>query len=368
MPAGGRSCVHTERTGAMTHRALVAFAAAFVVIGGGPAVAGGDEAQTLKIMRSLEVVEPFAHAGKNFDEASTDISGLACEAGRNGRCLAIDDEGRAAQFFATDGDKIKPAKDTVTLIDEGMRAKILGREPKLNCPKEEILFEDVDGEGVAYFAPHFYVVGSHGCSRKKGKAAVSAFVTARVRPDGSGLETTYRLGDALRLVDARAFATKVGNKDNPAANGMNVEGVAVAGGVLYAGLRAPVSRDSLIVGVPIVELFNPGHDVYAGSPAVSRLKLPEDSGIRDLAVLPGGRMLILAGPTREENVPYGLYAAKLNNLADVTPLGELEPPTREAKAEGILPIGVDGTRLTVLVVFDGVANGAPSIYEAALPE
>lgn len=356
----------------MNHRAFVSIAAIAVALGCGSAFGGGSDdrspVQRLKIARSFAVVEPFAHAGADFGKPSSDLSGLACAGDGSERCLAIDDEGRSAQFFVIDGGKLKPEKDTVTLIAEDARAKILGREPALGCPKKEVLFEDLDGEGVAYDAAYYYVVGSHGCSRKKGKAAVSAFVTARVKPNGGGLETTYRLADVLRLADKTSFATTIGNKDNPTANGMNVEGVAVSGGTLYAGLRAPASESALIVGASISDLFKAGGDAYAGSPMVSRLRLPKDTGIRDLAALAGGRMLILTGPTREEDVPYSLYVAPLSNLADVTLLGSLELPTKDAKAEGVLPISVDEGQVEVLVVFDGVPNGAPSVYEVPLPK
>jgi len=82
-------------------------------------------------------------------------------------------------------------------------------------------------------------------------------------------------------------------------NGLNLEGLAVVGGVLYAGLRAPsLDGSAYIVSTDVEPLFTPGTPL---EPRVIPLALGRDTGIRDLAPLPDGRILVLAGPARRTN-------------------------------------------------------------------
>jgi Protein of unknown function (DUF3616) len=109
---------------------------------------------------------------------------------------------------------------------------------------------DLDGEVVAYALPYFYIAGSHGCSRHSNKFHSSAFILARIPEnqvttaaidrtysfDSSSVATTYRLSEALAAISQiRPYFTR----DLMSSNGLNVEGLAVAGGKLFAGLRAP---------------------------------------------------------------------------------------------------------------------------------
>jgi len=186
------------------------------------------------------------------------------------------------------------------------------------------------------------------------------------------VETTYRLGDVLRAtepVDAH-FGEDLG------ANGVNVEGLAIMDGTLYAGLRAPsLDSTAFIVSTPVDALFS--REGLARPPAiVIPLSLGKDAGIRDLAPLEDGRLLILAGPAQDQvDVAYALYAAEprpggsLTRLATLDDVGQnCKPsPRREAgNPEAILPLGVDEGRLRVLVLFDGLPNGAPCEYSIPL--
>src|SRR4029453_1320616 len=96
---------------------------------------------------------------------------------------------------------------------------------------------------------------AEGCGRKKPPFPRSIFRPAPTRGDsqarpvdaqgqplsaaaaGQAVETTYRLADVLqRGSDVSAF---FGTGLDEASNGLNVEGLAVAGGKLFVGLRAP---------------------------------------------------------------------------------------------------------------------------------
>lgn len=227
---------------------------------------------------------------------------------------------------------------------------------------------------MAHAAPHFYVTGSHGCSRRGREFKLSTALLARLSPDAAGtgatVETTYRLGDALRMADIVGdyFLKDLeprGNAAPPA--GLNVEGLAVVGDTLYAGLRAPVlDGRAFLVAVPVAPLFALGDAPLAEKPATIALALGPEAGIRDLTALPDGRLLVLSGPTRNGlDRPYGLFIAELPS-GRVTPLGTLAPldgDEARGKPEGLVRLGPG----RVLVVFDSVLNGGPREYEVAIP-
>ncbi|WP_156384117.1 DUF3616 domain-containing protein [Methylobacterium sp. Leaf456] len=303
-----------------------------------------------------------------------DISGIACIdlGGGKRRCLLINDEGGKAQFATIEDFRIEPKK-RVDLIGEGPNPATLGRQPKEpGCPDPRQRFKELDGEGVAYAAPYFYVTGSHGCARRAKAFTLSAMLLARIRvtadgkadvaegaePEGA-VETTWRLGDAL------ARAETVGAhflKDLTDENGLNIEGLAVVGDDLYAGLRAPsLDGKAFLVAVSVEALFAKGHEPYAGTPRVIPIEVGEGAGIRDLTVLPDGQLLVLTGPAQFQDVPYRLFRFDPKGTATPVALGRLAPldeSEKRGKPEAITLVGGD----RVLVFFDSLRNGAPRSY------
>ncbi|MFY9293003.1 MAG: DUF3616 domain-containing protein [Methylorubrum rhodinum] len=303
-----------------------------------------------------------------------DISGIACVdlGGGKRRCLLVNDEGGKAQFVAIDGLTIEP-KRRVDLIGEGPNPETLGRRPTgPGCPDAKQKFKELDGEGVAYAAPYFYVTGSHGCGRRSKAFTLSAMLLARIRVTGEGkpdvpegaepegaVETTWRLGDAL------ARAETVGPyflKDLTDGNGLNIEGLAVAGDDLYASLRAPsLDGKAFLVAVSVEALFAEGHEPYTGTPRVIPIEVGDGAGIRDLTVLPDGQLLVLTGPAQFQDVPYRLFRFDPKGNAGPVALGRLAPldeSESRGKPEAITMVGKD----RVLVFFDSLKNGAPRSY------
>ena len=90
---------------------------------------------------------------------------------------------------------------------------------------------------------------------------------------------------------------------------------------------------------------------------MTALPLGRNTGIRDLAAVNDG-ILILAGPTRDETVPFSIWfwdgvgttAMPLRTL-------DLSSVKKGAKAEILLPLEEDSSNIRVLVMFDGVENG-----------
>lgn len=324
--------------------------------------------------------EDLKGAGKTDDgkdKPAYDVSGIACilKASGKRRCLVVNDEGRKGQFLTIDDRTIEPKKE-IALIGKTPSEDTLGTMPTTSeCPdRGEPKFKEFDGEGVAYAEPYFYVVGSHGCSRKSGKLKTSALILARIRVDGDGkpdveddgepeaaVETTYRLGDALaRTETVRDFRLKSLTEEN----GLNIEGVAVVKGRLYAGLRAPsLDGRAFLVGADVDALFASGHGSYQGNVRKIPLTVGKGAGIRDLSALPDGRLLVLTGPAREQpDVPYKLFLfdpSKETGLQDLGALAELDDPERCGKAEAVAAVG----RNRVMVLFDSLRNGGPHDYK-----
>jgi hypothetical protein len=101
---------------------------------------------------------------------------------------------------------------------------------------------------------------------------------------------------------------------------------------------------------------------------VTELKLGKDRGIRDLAMLNGTHALVLAGPAQEqEAVSYTLSMADWQTGA-VMPFGDLplDDEQKGAKAEAVVLLGTASDLLQVLVLWDGLKNGAPTLYRVVL--
>jgi hypothetical protein len=201
--------------------------------------------------------------GGKKGKAAKDISGIACmdpPGSATFRCLLVNDENVFAQFVTIRGAQIVPG-DKVTLIGDAPDTATLGSLPTVDCPDPKPTFADLDGEGVAYAKPYYYVIGSHGCSRYGGEFKAAAFVLARFRIDEQGrvvgrdgkaaradaepstyVETTYRVSEALRKVPQVAGA--FGKALMTAEDGLNIEGVAVEGDRIVVGLRCPEQKQA----------------------------------------------------------------------------------------------------------------------------
>ena len=325
------------------------------------------QAATLAPEQRFKTTGDFS--GKKLGKAAHDVSGLACMPAANGtrRCLLINDESAFAQFAEIAENRIAPGT-TLPLIGTEASPAVLGTAPQNIC-KMAGRFAELDGEAVAYADGAFYVAGSHGCSRKRGEFRLSAFHLARIRVDAAGMpagqtELTYRLSDVLRRAgEAGAFFGKSLMDDG----GLNVEGIAAVGDTLWIGLRAPsLGGRAFLVGASLQALFAPGHAPTTETPRVIALPAGPDRGIRDLAPLPGNRLLALLGPAQEQERPYSLLLVDLAHPDAATDLGEL-PGRRNAQAESLTVLAQQGGKLDVLVGYDGPRNGHFESYRLQLP-
>lgn len=359
----------------------ILFAIGIAALIGGSAVAQETSAIVFKPMKldgAFSVSEGIA----------TDISGMACvPEGAPRKCLVINDENNNAQFVIIQDDRIEVG-DTVPLIGDEEDGRTLGSPPQDIC-KGKPKFKNLDGEGVAYAAPYFYVVGSHGCGRKNGKFGLSSFILARVRVDARGqpvddagralarkdfaqaVETTYRVSDLLLRAGNTA---KFFGRDLKSENGLNIEGVAVSGDTIWFGLRAPVrkGKKAYLVGGAIDDLFKPGNKRSKAEPEVVPLEL-DGRGIRDLAALPDNRLLVVAGAPEGPEVTFRLLVVDpvKEKVTPIAPLpavkGRVDGETVTGKAEGVTVLDTAGDKAQIVVLFDGLANGAPHLADITIP-
>lgn len=325
-----------------------------------------DRAELLVPLARLSVNGEIS--GKDGGVAQ-DISGMACipTAGSETLCLLINDENTSAQFVSLNGSELQPGA-VLPIIGRAAPKNAVGTPPSITCAEVK-KFADLDGEGVTYENRQFYVVGSHGCSRNSNSFRLSSFILARVSMAGTGetvksTELTYRLSDVL--VAAAQAGDRFGKHLDTAGNGLNIEGIAISGGKLWAGLRAPVDDGkAYLIGASIDELFAPGSAKWMGAPDVRILPLSAGRGIRDLASLSAGRLLLLSGPAQNQDIDYRLHLVDLNTSAPPILIGVLEN-VPYGKAEVVAVMRESRDTLEFIVMFDGVKNGGGLLYRATL--
>ncbi|MET4358328.1 hypothetical protein ABIC08_008305 [Bradyrhizobium sp. RT9b] len=310
---------------------------------------------------------------------STDISGISCLAPQAEKrtCVVIDDQGRLAQAATMDG-SILTGQAKIRLIGKkSAPGDVIGTEPGLNsevvkCSKGKDSFKDLDGEAVALDDKYFYVVGSHGCSRNSNKFRASSFILTRIPIDVvrtaaavpnnidevGPKSTSYRLSEALLAAPTLGpfYALDLMTK-----NGLNIEGLAIFGGKLYAGLRAPViGKKAYLVAVDRDWLFDADQPIAKADIREIDLDLG-GRGIRDLAVLSDGRLLALGGPAQADDLSFAFYIVEPASKT-VTPIVDLVDIPDGGKAEALQILAQGPTSLDLLVLFDSAKGGAPRRY------
>jgi len=204
------------------------------------------------LVSNLEPVRKIEARSLTEDDNKTlaaNLSGVACmRPSADARvCLVIDDQGRFAQFAKLEGSQLIGG-EKFRLIGDEPASSTLGKEPqKASCSEGKAKFKDLDGEAVAFAEAHFYVSGSHGCSRKSMKFRTSSFVVARLRVDDKGkpvsheAETTYRLAEVLSTAtEIKAFFGKDLNADGVPDHGLSLHLKVGAQGMFhFMSLSAP---------------------------------------------------------------------------------------------------------------------------------
>lgn len=340
-----------------------------------------DKGRAASTITSSELETVVALTDDDEQEA-TNISGVSCLApdGSKHVCLVIDDQGRLAQAATVNGPRLKGGGKVKLFGKDRPPADFVGKKPDLdNCSGKDGKFKDLDGEAVAHYKQDFYVVGSHGCSRTKNKFHISSFILARIPDavvakaaaadpksvDESGpIATTFRLSEALLV---SPHAKDFYSQDLMTKNGLNIEGLAVVDGKLYAGLRGPVvNGKAYLIEVDLDALFDADRTISLGTEVREvELDFLGGRGIRDLSVLQDGRLIILSGPAQADAMSFVLHSFDPKTSVS-KPIAELSDVPAGAKAEGIHVLAQGPSELEAVIVFDGPRSGGARRYRIEL--
>lgn len=323
----------------------------------------------------------------------------------------------SAAVFA--GDDLWVASDETTSVerlttDDGLtfqHHKSFSLNGLINLPAQGTAFDqEIDIEGLDFHDSHLWLIGSHSIKRKKVERTDTApdaklikklgtvekegnrFILARIpllkndqtgerelvpqSPPGTnpilkaarltGDLTSDAITEAIRKAEGGKGDTHLGRfLDIPGKdNGLDIEGLAVAGDKVFLGLRGPVLRgwavvlelsvDSANSGQLALKEFEPGRSYRKHFLDLAGL------GVRELSIQ-GSDLLVLAGPTMVLDGPATLYRWKdaLNASSDSMVRGnklivEMEIPFGRGAdhAEGIAIVPSGAAASQVLVVYD----------------
>lgn len=266
------------------------------------------------------------------------------------------------------GSDEKKTIQSLRFLPDNAGARVLERIP-LPTPGDD----EADVEGIAWAEDgHFYVVGSHSVSRKKGETQDSRTGVYRLKidPDSGKPATGIQRASLLPIIENDAvLAPYVGL---PLQNkGFNVEGLAARGPNLYFGIRSPnVDGNSFILEVDAEQLFSAPKPRYT----LHRVPLGPGFGIRSLESVQDGFLILAGNAGSEPNKDFPRSVDYSKNLGFVaflwdpaspkraTPVGRLLNPA--GKAEALMVLAESDAAIDFIVLFDGAHNGGAIRYRA----
>lgn len=243
--------------------------------------------------------------------------------------------------------------------------------------------QEIDIEGMSISNDHtLFVIGSHSLKRSKVKADKTyqenldriAKVVSEERKNKifkltldpqtgqeREMETRQTINLKKIIKNDRILGrfTAIPSKEN----GIDIEGIAADGNTLYIGFRGPVLRQNYVPVMVIEDYHN--HEQYE-----LRFVNLQGNGIRDLIKVKDG-FLIIAGAVGDNLNPYQLYfwdgvdtipGSDKQQQAQLNLLGEI-PTLNDAKAEGIAVLEETCSTYKIMVVYDGLPNGAPKLFQ-----
>ncbi len=287
-----------------------------------------------------------------------DLSGVASINGVAG--VIVSDEPRCAQAIT-----INSATHTITA---GVQLPLFPNEGTI----------EADLEGAAADPEHhcYYVVGSHGVSKKKGEFQDDRCHVFRIPADPqTGVAQAQGITSASLLPWLATQPALASSLRTPLqAHGFNIEGLAYKSGKLYFGVRGPnVAGHTFVIEMDPSPLFR--NEMPNGK--IHELPVGAGQGIREIAALPVG-FLVLTGnagsepskhfPASEDHAEDTSYALWWWQPQSATSLAKLLVlPKHEGKAEGLLVTKTEAAEIEVVILFDSGKNGAPLTLAVHLP-
>lgn len=276
------------------------------------------------------------------------------------------DEGNTIQVLAPNEEQARAQYRVINNIEL----------PVPNADKEEI-----DIEGITISDNTVYVVGSHSLNRTtirsdktyqenlerllkvKNEDNRKNVFKFKLDIDTGILNSSIKQKSLQKILERDDLLKRFVNIPSKE-NGIDIEGIAVKEDRLYFGFRAPVLRGKYVPVMTVKFKDINNKDKYE----LCYVSL-EGNGIRDLVAVDDG-FLILAGAMGDGISPYQVYFWDGRDTllgSDKTPaklqlLGEI-PTVQGAKAEGLAIMEKKANGYKVLVVYDGIAKGNPTIFE-----
>ena len=275
------------------------------------------------------------------------------------------DEGHEVDLLLRDGDGGFELIQKLLLVDDPEQG--------------EVDIEDICCEGSLC-----YVVGSHSRKRKKVKPKTNSYRQNRDRIFRQPLPepnraVLYRLSIDLELMQISIQSQESLTShlsSNPLLepfmsipskeNGIDIEGLAIKDDQLFVGFRSPVLRGNY---VPILVVNT--RDFQDDELRFIRMG---GRGVRALTETQSG-FLVLGGPPGDGEGTYQVYfwdgedmipGNDRPSVAPLATLATLEIPNG-TKAEGLAVVSEDENSFDVLVIFDGITGGQPSLYQIPKP-
>ncbi len=315
---------------------------------GGPGQPSQEAPTGAKVWTRIELADRWSFIGKVTEDA--DLSGLACVSQRFGLLGA--DESREVQV--------------VELSRQARTLRIVQTIPLARTGDE------IDTEAIAAEGNRYYIIGSHGISKKKGLPQGNRYSIFRLTVDpGTGTPIRPISLDRASLADLLRADSVLGmHFGKPLQHrGVNIEGLAVRDGRLFVGLRGPnLEGNAFILEVRADDVFTDGP---LPACVLHRLQLGAGYGIREI-VAGRSSFLIIAGNSASE--PSEKYTQSEDydenrefilcswdgKSPEVHKIGPI--PDVRGKAEAMTILEETEDHVLVLMLFDGPRQGRPTEY------
>lgn len=254
---------------------------------------------------------------------------------------------------------------------------------EIELPVQDIHDEqEIDIEGMAINDNHtLFIIGSHSLKRSKVKPdktyqqnrrRITKVIAEERKNSIFKLQLDPQTGKEQKQVKGEVMQIKEIIEQDPVLgrfttipskeNGIDIEGIAADGSILYLGFRAPVLRLNY---VPVMVILDQETLEY-------ELRFVDlgGNGIRDITKVKDG-FLIIAGSLGDGFSPYQLYfwngidcipGTGKPQASQLTLLGTIPTPDG-AKAEGITVLSETSSVYQVIIVYDGLPKGAPKLLE-----
>ena len=255
--------------------------------------------------------------------------------------------------------------------DEGSRIQVL--EPNKKRTKYRVANNielldkkaklEVDIEGIAVANNTVYVSGSHSINNKNkaDENSRSNVFRLKLNPDTGKLQSEIETANLRKILLQDKVLSQFVNLTY-SKNGVDIEGIALKNNRLYFGFRTPVLNNNY---VPVIAVK------FADLDRLDRYKLYYinlgGGGIRDMVSVDNGFLILTDGKDNDND--YQLYfwngsdELSNRNTGSIAEFLDGIPAKKNTRAEGLTILEETNISYKILVVYDGVSEGNPTIFE-----